>query len=48
MGMYTYLSITINFKSKHASRLGEVVRVVDGDAEVVCFRRGFVGPDVGC
>ena len=44
----TYISRAVDFESKHAGGEGEVVGVVDGDAEVVGFCGGFGGGDVGC
>ena len=42
------LALAVDFEGEHAGCDGEVVRVVEGDAEVVGFCGGFVGVDVGC
>ena len=42
-----YVSCTVDFKRKHTGCFSMVVCVVDGNAEVVGFCRGFGGLDVG-
>ena len=42
------LALAVDLKGEHAGCGGDVVRVVEGDAEVVGFCCGFLGVDVGC
>ena len=44
--MVTYLSAPVDFKRKHGCGFGEVVCVVEWDAEVVGHCCRFVGPDM--
>lgn len=43
-----YIALSIHFEGEHGRCFGEVVRVVDGDAEVVRFCGGLGGGDVEC
>lgn len=44
----TDFSRGVYFEREHAGCFGEVVGVIDWDAEVVRFRTRFGGPDVFC
>ena len=47
-GEENYLARAVDFKGEHACCFCKVVGVVERDAEVVGFCRGFVGRDVRC